>query len=108
MPLRRPVRRPAERRPRRFEHHTARVAPTPRAVLFFALRPFPFTFPFPFTASPRRSFMKITVNTRKPRNPLVALARFRRAGSHQIAARGSRQQAARSLQRELERMNHSP
>ena len=52
--------------------------------------------------------MKITVNTRKPRNPLVALARFRRAGSHQIAARGSRQQAARSLQRELERMNHSP
>ncbi len=52
--------------------------------------------------------MKITVNTRKPRNPLVALARFRRAGSHQSTARANRQQAARSLQRELERSKHSP
>ena len=55
--------------------------------------------------------MKITVNvpsSRRPRNPLVAPARFRRAGSHQIAARANRQQAARSLQRELERMKHSP
>ena len=52
--------------------------------------------------------MKITLNARKPRNPMVALARFRRAGSHQSATRAHRQQAARSLQRELERMNHSP
>ncbi len=55
--------------------------------------------------------MKITRNSlspRKPRNPMVALARFRRAGSHQSAARASRQQAARSLQRELDRSKHSP
>ena len=52
--------------------------------------------------------MKITIDTRKPRNPLVALARFRRAGSHQSTARANRQQAARSLQRELDRSTHSP
>ena len=55
--------------------------------------------------------MKITVNvpnSRRPRNPLVAPARFRRAGSHQSAARASRQQAARSLQRELDLSRHSP
>ena len=52
--------------------------------------------------------MKITVTARKPRNPLVAPARFRRAGSHQSAARVNRQQAARSLQRELEQNKHSP
>lgn len=52
--------------------------------------------------------MKISLNARKPRNPMVALARFRRAGSHQCAARANRQQTARSLQRELKQMNHSP
>ena len=52
--------------------------------------------------------MKITVNALKPRNPLVALARLRHAGSHRLATRAQRQQAGRSLQRELERMNHSP
>lgn len=52
--------------------------------------------------------MKITLNARKPRNPMVALARFRRAGSHTSANRAHRQQAARSLQRELERMNLGP
>ena len=52
--------------------------------------------------------MKITLNARKPRNPMVALARFRRAGSHQNSAGAHRQQAVRSLRRELDRMNHSP
>jgi hypothetical protein len=53
--------------------------------------------------------MKITVDTRKPRNPLVARARFRRAGSHQSGSRSQRQQAGRALQRELSQMKqHSP
>jgi hypothetical protein len=53
--------------------------------------------------------MKITVDTRKPRNPLIALARCRRAGSHRPGGRSQRQQAGRSLQRELSQMKqHSP
>ena len=54
--------------------------------------------------------MKIIVNTTlKPRNPLVAHAQFRRAGSHQPGGRSQRQQAGRSLKRELDQMNqHSP
>jgi hypothetical protein len=52
--------------------------------------------------------MKITVTLRKPRNPLVASARFRRAGSHARPQRAQRQQARRGLQRELEHWPHSP
>ena len=52
--------------------------------------------------------MKITVTPRKPRNPLVARAHFRRAGSHQPSGRSQRQQAGRALMRELDPMKHSP
>jgi hypothetical protein len=54
--------------------------------------------------------MKITVTTLKPRNPLVAPAHFRRAGSHQPGGGSIRQQAGRSLKRELDQMKqrHSP
>ena len=53
--------------------------------------------------------MKITVNTRKPRNPLVAPAHFRRAGSHQPRGGSMRQQAGRALRRELDQVKqHSP
>ena len=54
--------------------------------------------------------MKITVTHRKPRNPLVAHAQFRRAGSHQPGGGSMRQQAGRSLKRELDQMKqqHSP
>ena len=52
--------------------------------------------------------MKITVTTPKPRNPLAAMARMRRAGSHRPDGASQRQQAHRALQRELERMKHSP
>ena len=52
--------------------------------------------------------MKITVTSPKPRNPLVAHARFRRAGTHQPHGRAMRQQAGRSLKRELDQMKHSP
>ncbi|HUG25315.1 hypothetical protein [Piscinibacter sp.] len=48
--------------------------------------------------------MKITVTSRKPRNPLVAPAHFRRAGSHRNGGGSLRQQAGRSLQRELQQL----
>ena len=46
--------------------------------------------------------MKITVTTRKPRNPLVAPAHFRRAGMHQARGGALRQQGGRALRRELD------
>lgn len=52
--------------------------------------------------------MKITVTTPKPRNPLVAAMRFRRAGSHRPDQGSQRQQASRELKRELQRMKPSP
>lgn len=52
--------------------------------------------------------MQITVKSLKPRNPLVAAARFRRAGSHRQSVGSQRRQAMRTLQRELDRMKHSP
>ena len=55
--------------------------------------------------------MKITVDTRKPRNPLVAPAHFRHAGTHRPRGGAMRQQAGRTLRRELdqhERQTHTP
>lgn len=52
--------------------------------------------------------MKITLKTLKPRNPLVAPAHFRRAGSHQPGGGAARRDGQRALLRELERMKHSP
>ena len=53
--------------------------------------------------------MKTTVTNLKPRNPLVAPSRFRRAGSHQPGGRAMRRQGGRALRRELEQMKqHSP
>ncbi len=45
--------------------------------------------------------MKIQVTVRKPRNPLIATARARRAGAHERSATGLRFQAQRTLHREL-------
>jgi len=45
--------------------------------------------------------MKIAVKLRKARNPLVAVTRFRHAGSHQKTTHAIRQEAKRALQREL-------
>ena len=50
----------------------------------------------------------VTVTAHKPRNPIVAHAQFRCAGSHRPGGGASRQQASRMLQRELERLKHSP
>jgi hypothetical protein len=52
--------------------------------------------------------MKTPMNHRPHRNPLVALARLRKAGTHRSLGGSQRQQAARALQREVERMKHSP
>ena len=49
--------------------------------------------------------MKINVTTRKPRNPMVAPAHFRRAGSHRAAGGSLRQQCGRALRRELEQLS---
>jgi hypothetical protein len=57
----------------------------------------------------RRNLMKIIVTALKPRNPLIAHAQFRRAGSHRPGGRSMRQQGGRALQRELVHMKqHSP
>ncbi len=49
--------------------------------------------------------MKFAVKTLKPRNPLVAPAHFRRAGSHRPGSRLQRQEGQRALQRELKQMS---
>ena len=48
----------------------------------------------------------LTIRTRKPRNPLVALARFRRAGRHMPSGSSARQQAERALRHELDRLRY--
>jgi hypothetical protein len=53
--------------------------------------------------------MKLSIRNQVPRNPLVALALFRKAGSHRRTARSDRQLAQRALRRELARLvNPSP
>lgn len=53
--------------------------------------------------------MKIIVNRLKPRNPLVAAARSRRAGTHRPGGHSRRRQAGRELRRELDQLkSHSP
>jgi hypothetical protein len=51
--------------------------------------------------------MKITVPQAKPRNPLVAAARFRQAGKHR-ASRGSERQRERSALRHQLQDLHPP
>ena len=47
----------------------------------------------------------ITVKSRKPRNPLVAAARFRQAGRHGGKAGAERRAERRALKRELSRLD---
>jgi hypothetical protein len=54
----------------------------------------------------QETFMKITVNTPKPRNPLVAAAHRRLAGAHRRSAGAMRQQAAQALRRTLQQERH--
>jgi hypothetical protein len=52
--------------------------------------------------------MKPIVKNPKPRNPFVAAALRRVAGSHRMGNSAQRQQAQQSLRQEVERMKHSP
>ena len=52
--------------------------------------------------------MKITVHPSKPRNPLVAAALLRKAGTHRRCAGALRQQARLALRRELQHDRSSP
>ncbi len=47
--------------------------------------------------------MTFTISNTRPRNPLVAAAMFRRAGSHRRGGNSRRQQAQRDLLAELGR-----
>jgi hypothetical protein len=47
--------------------------------------------------------MTVQLPSRKPRNPLIALALHRRAGAHRRSASGQRQRADRALRAELAR-----
>lgn len=50
----------------------------------------------------------LTLLPRKPRNPIVAHARFRRAGEHRRGTGAMRQRANHQLKRELDRLAKSP
>jgi len=50
---------------------------------------------------------KITVERRKPRNPLVGPSLFRRAGSHRLTRRSERRQAEQALRGELKHVKDS-
>jgi hypothetical protein len=47
---------------------------------------------------------KLTLPNLKPRNPLVAAARFRRAGAHRAGTGAQRQRSAREMRAEIDRM----
>ncbi|MEO8155474.1 MAG: hypothetical protein ABI605_20595 [Rhizobacter sp.] len=51
--------------------------------------------------------MKIAIANTKPRNPLIAAAHFRRAGSHRSRGGALRQQVGRTLRRELDQLSRS-
>jgi hypothetical protein len=52
--------------------------------------------------------MKLKLNPTKPRNPYVVAALQRAAGSHRSGNAALRQQSARELRRELDRMPSGP
>jgi hypothetical protein len=49
---------------------------------------------------------RFTLNLPKPRNPLVALSRFRQAGTHRRSASAQRQAGRRDIVRELDHHRH--
>lgn len=52
--------------------------------------------------------MKLTLKNLKPRNPFVAASLRRVAGSHRSSTGACRRQGHRELQREIDRLRHSP
>ncbi len=51
---------------------------------------------------------RITIKTLKPRNPVAALARARKAGAHGANESAMRHQARRALRRELAQLAPEP
>ena len=51
--------------------------------------------------------MTMTIIPRKPRNPLVAPAHFRRAGAHRPGGGAQRQQSSRALRREVDQLTRT-
>lgn len=53
--------------------------------------------------------MKLVITLPKPRNPMVAPARLRRAGSHRHTTKAQRQSGRQALQQDLtEAARHGP
>lgn len=52
--------------------------------------------------------MKLSLKTIKPRNPFVAAALHRAAGSHRRVGSARRQQGGREMRLELDRLRYSP
>lgn len=52
--------------------------------------------------------MKVRLAAPKPRNPLVAAARFRRAGAHRAGRATERQAAHRALCKEIDALKEGP
>jgi hypothetical protein len=52
--------------------------------------------------------MLITIQTAKPRNPLVAPSLKRKSGVHRVSGGAQRRQARMHLKREIQRLKESP
>jgi hypothetical protein len=52
--------------------------------------------------------MKVRLAAPKPRNPLVAAARFRRAGAHHAGRATERQAARQRLRKEIDALKEGP
>jgi hypothetical protein len=50
--------------------------------------------------------MKIEIKLKKPRNPLVAPCRHRRAGAHRPTVGGERQRSRRETRSEVRELSH--
>jgi hypothetical protein len=61
-----------------------------------------------FFTTAKETLMKLNLIAPKPRNPFVAAAMRRVAGSHRPAKSAVRQQAQRELRQELDRSRHHP
>jgi hypothetical protein len=86
------------------------IKPEPVDRLPWAFFQLPFSTSFKPLFQPPETLMKIqfTVTSRKPRNPMVAAAKFRSAGSHQMSAGAMRQGNNQSLRRELDQLERRP
>jgi hypothetical protein len=67
--------------------------------------PSPFAAAFVSQLIQEKSMPKLIVKASKPRNPLVAAVRFRRAGRHGADQRTARREGRQALERELSKLD---